>query len=200
MSLPHGLSPRNAGITVNYAAIRKHLQTHPALTTTLIAGCLLISLVIQLYRCTGRITDSTQADGVYYYDLAAGKLYTAPGAQILPVATTSTAKPDNDTGGVIAIVYGCGNCQNASDRFIGYVISHNPDVIAQLKPEWSVGARLMALGENPKGVLIKRFNNQTHQPEGPWYYRRGNEGTKIVESVIRQPPCEAGVRAIQCGP
>jgi hypothetical protein len=58
---------------------------------------------------------------MYYYDLNTGQLFSGPINAIPPIETPSGKTPAGENAGVKAYVFSCGDCADASQRYIGWM-------------------------------------------------------------------------------
>lgn len=171
-----------------------------ASATTVLAIC----LGILAFSATGAMRG---ASDVYYFDMATGRLFTAPGGQLLPIATSSsdaTVIADHSTGGVLAYVFACNSCSDSNDRFIGYLQTHNPRTLERFSKgghggaETSLAIKLLYLQESEDGLLVRAFNTDTNQGEGDWVPERSSRASAVFQTVTRR--CGEGASPMRCEP
>lgn len=186
------------------AAIRAWLNRHPVagagLATTLLAVC----LVYFVLNATATMGGPSKC---YYFDLASGRLFTAPSGQLLPIASPSSdaaVTSDLPSGGVRAYVFTCGDCGDRKSRFIGYLQTHNPRTLERMSRgghgghSTSTALKLLYLQESADGLLIRAFNSDANQAEGDWVPERSPQGASVYQSVSMR--CGDGGRIERCEP
>lgn len=190
--------------TLTPAAIRVWLIRHPVagagLATTLLAVC----LVYMVLTATATMGGPSKC---YYFDMASGRLFTAPSGQLLPIAVPSpdaAVTSDLPSGGVRAYVFTCGDCGDRKSRFIGYLQTHNPRTVERMSKRghggqpMSTALKLLHLQESDDGLLIRAFNSGTNQAEGEWVPERSPQGALVYQSVSMR--CGDGGRIVRCEP
>src|SRR5262245_56366786 len=115
---PAGAGPRPR-VRSRFMPMRSWLQEHTGVVSAVLL-CLAGVSVILFFRAQ-RAPVARQQE-TWFYDLGDGKLYTVSGSPIPPAAAPSKkTAPDGSPGGVRAHVFACGNCADASARFVGYL-------------------------------------------------------------------------------
>jgi len=95
---------------------REQLASRPRLVGVLATLMFLLSLIALFLRAqpTSTAARRPNLERSYYFDLQRGELF--------PSSTQDPPIPAPSGGaGVLAHVYACGNCDQESDRFIGYL-------------------------------------------------------------------------------
>jgi hypothetical protein len=168
---------------------REWLNNNSAVVTVVAVVILIISLaVIIWYNQRGPSQPGQIA--VYYYDLSAGKLITAKQNDIPPIDIKSGAGM-----GVKAYVYSCGECSDASKRFVGYLEKLTDEAkkarLEQIaNPNAASGARRRDLTN--AGTMIRR------EKEGEWVAIDSDEGRAILNELREK--CATGETLRQCLP
>ncbi len=90
----------------------------------------LILLIAVLYALFGSGPEEPKREftlGAFYLDTTTGKLFVAPPDSYPPVKA-----PSGGVTGVKAIFYSCGACDDAKQRFLGYVTRYTDEAKAKL--------------------------------------------------------------------
>ena len=97
--------------------MREWLNQNPAMAGLVIAGVLVVAIVIMVL--SGSRSDR-ETDRVFYYDVNAGEIFTAPNTGS-PIRAPSDAADAEAFSGYMAAVMGCGSCRE-EDRFAAYLM------------------------------------------------------------------------------
>jgi len=124
--------------------LREWLNNNSAVTTTGALVLLLAALMIVLW--SSGVFGGSGGGGklAYYYDLKTKKLFTAEAGQIPPMKAPSGAN-----NGVVAHVFSCSDCSDASSRFIGWLERYTD----QAKKAFEKSNQFP--GANPQSDLIR---------------------------------------------
>lgn len=107
----------------------------------------------------------------YFYDLHTGELLTAPDNTVGPIQRPG-GPVDGHAAGVRAQVFACGQCSDASKRFIGWLEIDGPSIG---KPPAT---------EEAEAVYIRRVD------DSEWYSSESAAGQKITSEALSQ--CGSG--------
>ncbi|MCC6580693.1 MAG: hypothetical protein IT440_09640 [Phycisphaeraceae bacterium] len=164
------------------SGLRGLVHRYPLVVTGSAMAMLLVSMTVlamQFKSPERRMRDA------YYYDMERGELFTAPGGQITPIRM-------DDRQGVLAMVFACGSCENAGQRFVAWLEMHNPQTIERLRQhKLDDGKMMMSLEESNGGVLIKRERDAT------WTSRASLQGRQLMLDSQR---CGDGTSPVRCVP
>ena len=157
--------------------LREFLNNNSAVVTIIAVVILVISLGIIILNNRGGRTN--RIVDVYFYDLNDGSLFTAPSNSIAPIDAPSgpyNGKP----GGMRAYVFACGDCDDESSRFIGWIERYTPEAKQALSgdsPDYA------AYEFYETGQLIKGLE------EGdPWVPANGERGYAVMERISARCP------------
>lgn len=155
---------------------------------SLSTGLLLIVLAIQ-WLGGNAPPEVEHIEREWYYDLNAGKLFTAEKGLTPPIAAPSGPLPSGAPAGVRAYVLSYVDEPNESERFIGFLETSAP---AEMLGKWSRQGRPSAAKTWGKGKLIRRVGEQK------WVAANSTAGQKVFNEAFA--PNENGERPTYCRP
>ncbi len=169
---------------------RYWLSKHPAAGAALAAGLIAASVAVAVLR-GGRDTPTKQ----WFYDLQSGELYVMPG-DVLAMADA----PSGPNQGVEAAVFSCGDCDDPSQRFIGYLVFYTDYYKAAMRGiQESLardGKRAPVSTEEGAvmggGIMVRTVDGDE------WFPNNSNEGAEIL--VAPYDRCGRGIEPRRCYP
>jgi len=133
-------------------------------------------------------------DRAWFFDLNTNQLFVDDVRAIPPITA-----PSGPRAGVRAYVFTCGDCNDAKQRFIGYLETYTPDAARQLadarrslESDPQSVDYLMVARDARAGRLIRRPN------DADWTPAHSEAGVAIITSLARR--CPQGTRIRPCLP
>ena len=121
----------------------------------------------------------------WFYDLNTGDLFLAPADSEDPIRTTS-GDFEGHPAGVRAMVFSCGSCNKADERFVGWLEMPDPGLSAR-----QIDVAESLPGEDaPSGLLIRSEKGDQ------WYPFESVEAAAIMQAA--QSVCREGEQLRPC--
>jgi hypothetical protein len=156
-------------------ALREKINNHTALVAVVAVVATAGAIAFLVFR--GR-SGTTPNPEIYFYDLTAkqpnplDRLFTARMSEIPPISPPSGGTlPDGSPAGVRAMVFACGSCDDASARYIGYLITTPAKARGQ-----PAAPGLPTAPMGPTGQLIRSLQSEA------WVPLTSGEGFAIMEA------------------
>jgi len=179
----------------------------PANKRQLVAGFAALVLILSVVAIVrqARPPSPRGPEQKWLYDLNTGQLFAGAINEIPPIAAPSGPLPDGSPAGVLAHVYGCGDCSTAN-RVVAYLETYTPEQKGQLQ-QWNDRARRtepppdgqafvpdlgFAAVLSGQAALVKRLE------DADWVVRGSAEGMTLTSESM--PQCPADVYPEQCRP
>lgn len=117
-------------------SLRNLLNRRQAILLPVLLAILFASVGVTVYPYLRRGPRYEGPATAFYYDLGDGQLFEGPIDRPPPIRPPSGATQSNGSpGGVRAYVFSCGECKDASSRFVGYLLTQTPtETIASANP------------------------------------------------------------------
>lgn len=186
---------------------RQLINNNSAAVTVAAVVLLVASLAIIIYTNSGTGAGMVNPD-MYFMDLNTGELFVGKAADTPPIVAPSGdwkgAQPGTPAGAK-AYVYACGDCADASKRFIGYVEMYTPEAKAKMQKMQEA----MKSGEpNPEMYMMEQDMESGRMvagasgttPPGPrdFVQAMSEQGMKLMEAIGTR--CPEGERLRLCRP
>lgn len=130
------------------------------------------------------LRDRDAGEAAYYYDQSEQKLYTAPAAQIPPLAGIGGEAND----GVVAVVYAFGEGRKA-ERQIAYLTTYSDDLARCMRQAEQARA---GAAEYPEELGDRRWvnaNTMVRRPDDPqWHALDSKEGQAALAILTTKGP------------
>ncbi len=179
--------------------VRLWLIKKPIITILLVIALLAFALRSLIFSGASSASGPV-ANATYYFDTETGQVLALPAGQILPIRKPGSA-PDAPATLVQAYIFSCASCDDEKSRFTGYLLTHNPAIVDQVRShskDIHQGVLLLHINESPEGILLKAIDPETKQPAGEWIPQKSPQGGLIVASVSRN--CPDSTPALRCSP
>lgn len=108
---------------------------------------------------------------VYFFDLGTNTLY------IQPPGTQAPAKAPSGQMGVMAAVFSCGSCDDAQNRFVGYLVMNSPSYNQALEDGQEITAEI-----SQAGTLYRELQGST------WFTRESPAGMQLIQNLQERCP------------
>ncbi len=140
--------------------------------------------------------------GNYYYDLNTGKLFVAATDDFPPIEAPSGPAPDGRKAGVRAYVFSCGDCDDPTKRFIGYVMRRTEGMEVVQDHIYAGDMDLGNIETHMNEVFAKDFKmGQGLEFASPqdliWHGPMTPEGRQLMAAPLNAP-CPLGLPARKC--
>jgi len=158
--------------------LREFLNNNSALVTILAVVLLIVALGAIVMQINGGGGYTPRVVDVYYYDLDTGELFLEKSNEIPPVETASG--PHN---GVRAYVFACNDCDEESDRFIGWLEMYTPEAKAALTRDPAEAQPDEAPFDYwEEGHLVRSIDSDE------WQLANSEPGFRIMENIRDKCP------------
>lgn len=157
-------------------------EQNPGLVNAVAAALAVIALLVVAYNFGFLTKERNVADQplpkLYYYDLNKNELFTAED-ELSPIPAPS-GPMDGKPAGVLASVYACGDCANASARKVAYLEKIDEEFLSKVDPSLRKGYYNGTSPATIQGIadatLVKTPDSKT------WVARNSDEGRAITEA------------------
>lgn len=169
-------------------------SSRPIVKIVIVVACLLVAGVAALFAMRSLEAPRT---GVIYYDLKTQKLFKAV-EQIPPIAIPGEPA-GGEPRGVLATMYSCGECSDASKRYVAWLSDAKPEARTEMEKHFVPAAATsvpggrteMLISVYPTAWLIKAVEDST------WVESNSPEADDIRAKALQK--C-AGTEPKPCGP
>jgi hypothetical protein len=170
---------------------RKWMNTNSKAVIGVSVAVILIFLISLFRSCTP--ASPPRITRAYYYDLGTNQLFSASESNVPPIPAPSDDGKKGQASGVHAYVFSCGDCDDDTKRFIGYLETFTPEAhqaaIELQNPNSATTGP--AMSAHIAGRLVM---NPDDKKTG-WVPSRSRQGSNIQSSK-----CGAGHMPTPCFP
>lgn len=179
-------------------SIKEWREQNPGTFNLIAAGFAAVALLIAAYNL-GYLRKDTPVNErpvakVYFYDLNKGEVFV--GDDCLPPVPAPSGPIDGKPAGVIANVFSCGDCADASTRFVGYLETIDEKFRAGVDPTIARGYY-----NAPSPTVVPGLTEATlvKLPEDKtWVSKSSADGAAVMSA--HESKCPAGTVATGCNP
>lgn len=160
--------------------IREALQRSPVISVAIVIVLLAIAVGALVTQIRSRRPGVVTFDRpLYYFDLGTSQLFTASSKQVPPIAGPSGKQA------VRAVVFACGQCEQASQRRIAHLVKHTDDAKARLEAAQGRPTAQLLDEVSMTGTMVALVP-ETGEPA--WFSMNTPQGMTIAENYLSRCP------------
>lgn len=174
--------------------VRRWVNRHSSVVTVLSIVAMLVAFGWIVQESLSYWRRASPVPDVWYYDLNTGRLFRGPGNALPPIDAPSGPLPNGENAGVRAKVFACGDCEDPTNRFIGWI----EKLTAEAKHSMTYGQLGAWEGYSSSGAPYMK-NLLVRAVDGDYWYSATTQAGRELFQAPRKK-CPAGVVVYPCFP